>query len=63
MAGEAKFELFPGDDGKVYFRLKAVNGEVIAASQAYESRNSAVTGIEAVKADASKAPIVDVAHH
>lgn len=64
MAGESKFEIFPGSDGKVYFHLKAVNGEVIAASsQGYENRENAVTGIEAIKADAPGAPIVDVPKH
>jgi hypothetical protein len=36
MAG--KFELFKNAAGKFRFRLKARNGEIIAVSEAYESK-------------------------
>ena len=58
MAG--KFELFTDQAGKDRFRLKASNGQVIAASQAYASRKSALEGIASVRKHAPDAEIVEV---
>ncbi|MBR7194683.1 YegP family protein [Gordonia sp. SCSIO 19800] len=55
----AKFELFTDKAGKFRFRLKAANGEIIAASEAYESKASAKNGIESVKRNAAEAAIDD----
>lgn len=55
----AKFELFTDKAGKFRFHLKAANGEIIAASQAYESKASAKTGIDSVKRNAAGASIDD----
>jgi hypothetical protein len=57
MAG--KFELYNDSGGKFRFRLKAGNGEVIASSEAYNSKASAQNGIESVKANAADAPVDD----
>ncbi|MCL4150455.1 UNVERIFIED_CONTAM: hypothetical protein GTU68_012068 [Idotea baltica] len=57
MAG--KFELFKDKAGKFRFRLKAGNGEIIAASEAYSSKASAEKGIESVRKNASTAPLDD----
>lgn len=57
MAG--KFELYEDKAGKFRFRLKAGNGEIIASSEAYESKASAQKGIASVKANAADAAIVD----
>ena len=46
MAG--KFEIYTDNAGKFRFRLKAGNGEIIANSQAYESKASARKGVDAV---------------
>jgi hypothetical protein len=54
-----KFELYKDAAGKFRFRLKAGNGEIIAASEAYESKASAQNGIEAVKRDAPDASVDD----
>lgn len=35
------FEIFIGTDGQFYFRLKAENGEIIASSQGYTTKQSA----------------------
>ncbi len=51
MAG--KFEIFTGDNGQTYWRLKAGNGEVILTSQGYKSKDAAHTGIESVKTNAA----------
>ncbi|MEO6655410.1 MAG: YegP family protein [Pyrinomonadaceae bacterium] len=47
MAG--KFEIKAGKTGKFRFNLKASNGQIILTSEAYESRSSAVKGIESVR--------------
>lgn len=50
MAG--KYELYIDKACKFRFRLKAGNGQVIASSEAYESKASALNGIASVKANA-----------
>lgn len=57
MAG--KFEVFTDAAGKYRWRLKAGNGEVIAASQAYESKDGAKKGIASVQSSAPGAEFVD----
>jgi uncharacterized protein YegP (UPF0339 family) len=56
MAG--KFEITQDKAGKYRFRLKAGNGEIIAVSEAYETKVSAKNGIESVKKNAPDAPVV-----
>lgn len=58
MAG--KFEYFKDKTGKYRFRLKAGNGEIIAVSEAYNTKNACMNGIESVKADAVSAEIVEI---
>ena len=58
MAG--KFELYIDAAGKYRFRLKAGNGEIIAAGEAYETKASAQNGIESVKRNAFTAVVVDL---
>ena len=43
--------------GKFRFHLKAPNGEIIAASQGYETKASAENGIEAIKTHAPNAKV------
>ena len=57
MAG--KFELYKDAAGKFRFRLKASNGQIIATGEAYESRASALKGIESVRSNASGAALDD----
>jgi uncharacterized protein YegP (UPF0339 family) len=57
MAG--KFVVRKGSSGKYHFNLVAANGEVIATSEAYERRQSALNGIESVKANAPGAEVDD----
>ena len=57
MAG--KFELYEDKAGKYRFRLKAGNGEVIASSEAYNSKASAKNGIESVRKNAAEAALDD----
>jgi uncharacterized protein YegP (UPF0339 family) len=57
MAG--KFVLKNGTTGKFHFNLVASNGQVIATSEAYESRESALKGIDSVKTNAPGAELDD----
>jgi uncharacterized protein YegP (UPF0339 family) len=45
--------------GKYRFRLKAGNGEIIATSEAYESKAGATNGIESVRKNAPDAMLVE----
>jgi uncharacterized protein YegP (UPF0339 family) len=56
----AKFEISKDHAGKFRFHLKAPNGEIIAASQGYETRASAEKGIEAIKTHAPGAKVEDL---
>ena len=55
----AKFELYVDKGGEYRFNLKASNGEVIASSEGYSSKASAVNGIESVKKNAADAVVED----
>lgn len=55
-----KFELYTDKSGQYRFRLKAANGEIIAASEAYKAKASALNGIESVRKNAAEAPIVEI---
>ena len=53
------FEIQFDSAGKFRFHLKAANGEIIAASQSYLSRESAENGIASIKKNAPTAKIID----
>jgi uncharacterized protein YegP (UPF0339 family) len=55
-----KFEVFTDKSGKYRFRLKAKNGEIIAASQAYASKAACMNGIESVKINAPVADVIEI---
>ena len=57
MAG--KFVLKKGQSGKFHFNLVAGNGQVIATSETYNSKESAKEGIESVRKNAPDAPVDD----
>ena len=57
MAG--KFVLRKGSTGKYHFNLVASNGQVIATSEAYERKESALNGIDSVKKNAPDAEVDD----
>lgn len=58
MAG--KFELWVDKGGDYRWNLKAGNGEVIATSQGYASKASAINGIESVRRNAVDADVVEI---
>lgn len=55
----AKFEVYSSGKG-FRFRLKAGNGEIVATSESYTSKDGAVKGCEAVKRAAAEADVVEV---
>lgn len=54
-----KFIIKKNSAGKYMFNLKAGNGEVIATSEAYESKDSCKKGIESVRKNAVEAVLED----
>ena len=55
-----KFEINKDKAVKYRWHLKAANGEIIAASQAYEKKANAEKGIEAARKAAADAAVVDL---
>ena len=55
----AKFEIFKDSINEYRFRLKAPNGEIIAVSEGYTTKQNAQKGIEAVKEYANEADVSD----
>lgn len=53
-----KYEIYTDVGGKYRFRLKASNGEIIAASQAYADRASCLKGIRSIGSHAPDADVV-----
>ena len=56
----AKFEIYKDSTEEFRFRLKAPNGEIIAVSEGYTSKQSAKNGIESVKKYAQNAEIKEL---
>jgi uncharacterized protein len=56
---EPVFEWYKDKAGKYRFRLKAANGEIIAVSEGYVSKEGCVNGVESVKKNAPIAKIVE----
>lgn len=53
-----KFQVYVDKAGEYRFRLKATNGEIIAASEGYKAKASCLNGIESIKKNAPEAPVV-----
>jgi len=56
----AKFTIFKDKANKFRFNLKAANGEIIAASESYPDKKTAMKGIASVARNAAIAKIVDI---
>lgn len=52
-----KFEMYTDKKGESRFRLKATNGQVIAASEGYTTKAACKNGIESVRKNAADAPV------
>lgn len=54
-----KFEMYVDKAGEFRFRLKARNGEIIATSESYKTREDCESGIERVRKNAPVAEVVE----
>ena len=54
-----KFEMYTDKAGEFRFRLKATNGEIIAASEGCTAKESCENGIQSVRENAPVAEIVE----
>lgn len=57
----AEFEMKKNVAGKFFWRFKSGNGEIVAVSEAYETKQSCQNGIDSLKRDAPNAPTHDLA--
>ncbi len=55
-----KFEIFKDKSDQYRWRLKAANGEIIASSESYKSKDGASNGIESVRTNAANATVNDL---
>lgn len=58
---DSRYDRKTSTNGKLYFNLKATNGQIIGTSEMYESENSRDNGIKSVKENAPNATIDDQA--
>ena len=58
---QAQFEIYKDYAGKFRWRLRSANGEPIAASEAYNSKEACEKGIATIKEQAMKAVVSDLA--
>jgi uncharacterized protein YegP (UPF0339 family) len=61
VARTGKFLIKTGRGGKTHFVLVATNGRVVATSETYESKESCLKGVSAVKRLAADAVVVEEA--
>ena len=54
-----KYQVYTDKAGEFRFRLCARNGEIIAVSEGYTSKQNCLLGIESVKRNAPDAPITE----
>jgi uncharacterized protein len=59
VARSGKFVVKKGRGGKTHFVLMASNGRIVVTSETYESKESCLKGIAAVKRLAADASVVD----
>lgn len=60
MSAMPKFEIYKDASSKFRWRLRAPNNEIIAVSEAYESKDGCKNGIKSVKTNAPKAETTEV---
>jgi hypothetical protein len=56
---DSKFERITSKNGKFYFNLKSINGEIIGTSAMYDSDAACENGIKSVKKSSAEATIAD----
>ena len=52
-----KFEVYTDKKGEFRFRLKAVNGQIIATGEGYKAKASCLNGVESIRKNAPDAPV------
>ena len=57
-----KFELYKDRAGEFRFRLKASNGQEIAASEGYTTKAACLNGVESVRKNAPGAAVAQTVH-
>ncbi|MDH5374826.1 MAG: YegP family protein [Candidatus Bathyarchaeota archaeon] len=55
-----KFEIYRDTAGRFRFRLRAANNQIIAASEAYETKAGCNNGIQSVMQNAPEATVKDL---
>jgi len=60
VVGGSRFELKKTKSGQFHFNLKAPNGQIILASEMYESKDAALSGIESVRRNSGDSPLADL---
>ena len=55
----AKFVIKKGSGGQFHFNLVAANGEIVATSERYTTKDAAIKGTDAVKRAAAAAAVGD----
>ena len=56
----ATFQVYRDEAGKYRFRLRADNNEIVASSEAYESKAAAEQGVTVIKRIAPTADVEDM---
>ena len=60
VATNPKFEMYRDKAGEFRFRLKARNGQIIATSEGYTTKNACENGVESVRKNAPEAAVEEV---
>ena len=54
------FEIYKDKAGEFRFRIRATNGNILASSEGYKAKASAVNAIDRIKSDAKTAATEDL---
>ena len=54
-----KFEMYQDKAGEFRFRLKARNGEIIATSEGYKTKDACENGVDSVSRNAPEAEVIE----
>lgn len=54
-----KFTVYRDKAGEFRFRIVATNGNILASSEGYKAKASAIKAIERIKSDAAEADVID----
>ncbi len=57
---EENFEIKTAKDGRIFFNLKATNGQIVGSSQMYKSERGMKNGIASVQKNAAEGEIKDL---